>query len=129
MLGIIATLTVRQQQQVVCHHLCYMALITLFIFPRAALQTAFNINLGTFVKDTLGDIGQSSPAHHIVPFGDFYSFIVAVATVFGCCEGERGFFHWRRPLGRECDYIWIFSYVTYKDYFINSNHTYFLVKF
>ena len=127
LLGLVAALAAGKEQQIVGHHFGDMTFIALLVLPGAALETSFDIDLGTFVENALGDVGQTAPAHHIVPFGDFYSLIVAVATVFGGGEGEGGFLHGHGPLGRESDYIRIFSNVTYKDYFVNSNHTYFLV--
>ena len=73
-----------------------------------------------------GDLSQIAPADHIVPLGDFHSFIVAVATVFGCCEGEGCFLHGSGPLGGESNYIRVLSYIPNQDYFIDSNHTLFI---
>ena len=108
LLGLFAALTARKEQQVVGHHLGDMTLVAFLIFPSTALQATFNINLGTFVEDALSDISQTTPAHHIVPFSNFYSFVVSVTTVLCCGERERSLLHRRGSLGGESDFLWFF---------------------
>ncbi len=118
----IATLTIGEEQEVVSHHFGDMALVALLIFPGTTLQPTFHIYLGTLGEDTLGNIGQATPTHNIVPLGDFNALVVATAAVFGSCQRERSFLHGCRAFGWECHHIRILTYITYKDNFVYSSH-------
>src|SRR3954469_9900153 len=59
-----------EQDQIICDNLGHILFLAgLLVVPGTRLEPALNVDLATLLQVLTGDLGESLPEHHVVPFG------------------------------------------------------------